>query len=367
MLDKQYAKVKYIDFAEYERIIVLSDIHGDYDGFCGLLEQVRFAKKDALIIVGDILEKGNQSLKLLRAVMQYMENGNVFMAAGNNDIIFSQWYEDDITEEEVLWYVNSRKNNNSVLIEMANELQMEYKTAEEIRALKIAIKTAFQKELQFLQELPDILESPIVTFVHAGIQPGDLNKQPYSYCLTAPAFADQTHRFEKTVIVGHWPVSNYRDDIINANPYINEKTNVISMDGGNSMKLWRQINYLILNKDGNILQTGYYDNLPKVRALENQAETQKPIALTFPNTMIKIKNQSEKSSLCYVPHIDQELIVDNEHIYEYKRKMYCYDFTTYDLPVTSGDVLSLCEKTENGILAKRNGVVGHYKGKYEML
>ena len=83
--------------------------------------------------------------------------------------------------------------------------------------------------------------------------------------------------------------------------------------------------------------------------------------------MIEIKNQSEKNSLCYVPHIDQELIVDNEHIYEYKRKMYCYDFTTYDLLVTFGDVLSLCEKTENGILAKRNGVVGHYKGKYEML
>ena len=139
------------------------------------------------------------------------------------------------------------------------------------------------------------------------------------------------------------------------------------MDGGNSMKLWRQINYLILSKDGTILQTGYYDNLPKVKALENQAETQNPIALTFPNTMIEIKNQSEKSSLCYVPHIDQELIVDNEHIYEYKRKMYCYDFTTYDLLVTFGDVLSLCEKTENGILAKRNGVVGHYKGKYEML
>ena len=75
----------------------VSDIHGDNRGFLAMLRQTGFCQQDALVIVGDILEKGKESLELLRSVMRCAEKGNVYMTAGNNDTIFSEWYGGMVT------------------------------------------------------------------------------------------------------------------------------------------------------------------------------------------------------------------------------------------------------------------------------
>ena len=41
----------------------------------------------------------------------------------------------------------------------------------------------------------------------------------------------------------------------------------------------------------------------------------------------------------------------------------CKDSTDYVLPVKSGDVLHIVERTSRGVLAKHNGVSGWYFGK----
>ena len=120
------AKVAYADLSQYQRTIVVSDIHGDNAGFLGTLEQTGFNPQDALVIVGDILEKGEHSLELLRTVMQCVQSCNVYMIAGNNDIIFSEWYNGEVTDEEVRAYMNAREN--IILREMAQELEMGWET-----------------------------------------------------------------------------------------------------------------------------------------------------------------------------------------------------------------------------------------------
>lgn len=362
MWEKQ-ATVKYVDFSSYNRVIVFSDVHGDLDGFLGVLDKVRFSKEDALVIVGDILEKGKDSLALLRLVMTYMKAGNVYMVAGNNDVLFLQWFEGVFSDKDTLWYLNSR--DNSVMIDMARELQMPFETMEEMLALKAAIPKHFKKEIDFLKNLPDIIDSNIATFVHAGIEPGDLDAQNHYYCIMAAAFANEKHRFEKSVVVGHWPTSNYCEDIIDTNIHVNRETNVYSIDGCNSMKSWQQINYMIF-ENGEI-KTGYYAQQPQIVALESQKSISSPQTLLFPRTQIVIKEKKDTQRLCYNPYLNQDIWVDSERIYMYKGKMYCYDFTTYQLEVEAGEVLAMCEKTENGILVKRNGIVGYYFGKYEML
>ena len=46
----------------------VSDIHGEYELFCSLLEKINFSDDDTLYICGDILEKGNSSLKVLELI-----------------------------------------------------------------------------------------------------------------------------------------------------------------------------------------------------------------------------------------------------------------------------------------------------------
>lgn len=357
------ATVAHAELDRYRRAIVVSDIHGDNRGFLAMLRQTGFEEQDALVIVGDILEKGKESLELLRSVMRCAEKGNVYMTAGNNDTIFSEWYGGMVTDEEVLSYMNS--HDDITLQEMARELGMRWDTLDGVRALKTAVRERYAAEIAFLDSLPHILETEHFIFVHAGLKPGPLTEQDRDYCLTAQEFAAQTHRFEKPVIVGHWPASNYCRTIVNVNPYFNRKTNVISIDGGNGLKRWHQINYLILR--GETIESGAYDSMPRFRALEDQEASENPLTLEFPRTMVEVLRDDGTESVCYVPALAREMTFANRQLYSYKGKCYCFNMTDYRLPVRSGEILSCCDVETQGVLAKKDGIVGYYIGRYEFL
>ena len=68
------------------RVIVVSDVHGHGHYLKGLLEQLQFSAQDALVIVGDLIEKGGNSLETVRYVMRLKEkNPKVWLSAGNVD------------------------------------------------------------------------------------------------------------------------------------------------------------------------------------------------------------------------------------------------------------------------------------------
>lgn len=45
------------------RLFMISDLHGHGDGLLQLLDEVRFSRDDVLVIAGDLVEKGPQSLR----------------------------------------------------------------------------------------------------------------------------------------------------------------------------------------------------------------------------------------------------------------------------------------------------------------
>ena len=363
-MNSTYATVQKVDFSPYRRTIAISDIHGDCEGFDGVLQKVGFSDEDALVIVGDILEKGDHSLELLQRVKELARKGNVYMVLGNNDTAFRHLYADFFTDKDICWYMNSGKK--TVLIEMADALHMPYATEADIEALKIAIRENYSEEYDYLESVPHIIDSNLAVFVHAGLESDDLYRQNPQYCMAAPAFSRQTHHFEKMVVVGHWPATNYCETIIDANAFYKEATNVYSIDGGNSMKSWQQINYLILRNDGTV-ENGYYDAQPKIRVEEAQAATDQPLTLVFPNTLLEIREQKEDCSICFVPHLQQEMSVPNNRIYHYGGKAYRWDYTNYHLPVAAGEVVSFCGEMDGEILIKREGIVGKYRGEYKFL
>ena len=85
--------------------------------------------------------------------------------------------------------------------------------------------------------------------------------------------------------------------------------------------------------------------------------------------ILKLKLSKQRESLVetYCPHLNQTLTFKSEQVYFYKNQTYCSDFTTYHLKVSQNDVLSFCEKLEDGILCKHHGIIGIYKGSYEVI
>ena len=61
---------------------VISDIHGDYDAYMRMLEQIHFTKDDILYILGDVIDRGKEPIALLK---QIKNQDNVIFLIGNHE------------------------------------------------------------------------------------------------------------------------------------------------------------------------------------------------------------------------------------------------------------------------------------------
>ena len=76
-------KVQFLTQPEHNRrTIVISDIHGHRAWLEKLLKKVDFSEKDILIIVGDMIEKGPESLNTIRYIMELCEKYTVYPMMG---------------------------------------------------------------------------------------------------------------------------------------------------------------------------------------------------------------------------------------------------------------------------------------------
>ena len=67
------------------RVIAVSDIHGNLPFFTALMEKIALSPQDSLILVGDMIEKGRDSLALLRHLMELSRTHTLYPLCGNCD------------------------------------------------------------------------------------------------------------------------------------------------------------------------------------------------------------------------------------------------------------------------------------------
>ena len=169
-------KVQFLTQPEHNRrTIVISDIHGHRAWLEKLLKKVDFSEKDILIIVGDMIEKGPESLNTIRCIMELCEKYTVYPMMGNVDLWRIQMLltEDGSLDQE-LYETNERMRQYwkaTFFQDFCREAGVSVKTPEEIPAAREAVLAKFQKELTFMKELPTILVTPAFTFVHGGLRP----------------------------------------------------------------------------------------------------------------------------------------------------------------------------------------------------
>jgi len=63
---------------------VMSDIHGCYDKYCAMLGKIKFSDGDVLYILGDVLDRGPEGMKVL---LDIAKHENIILLRGNHD----QW------------------------------------------------------------------------------------------------------------------------------------------------------------------------------------------------------------------------------------------------------------------------------------
>lgn len=375
------------DIAPGRRVIAISDIHGNLSCLKGLLKKVGFSRDDVLILVGDLLEKGRDSLAVLRFVLELQTEHTVYPLCGNCDYIdrmFLDWEADENATffkrdntrimaaagvAEALWPVLEYWGNRSTLIQMGLELGHPMpRRAADLPALRAALLDYFPRETKFLMTLPHILEAGNFIFVHGGIPREDRLDELDAYsCMKNDDFLGQGHSFQKWVAVGHWPVTLYDPSIQCSNPLVERERRIISLDGGCVLKVDGQLNALIIpDITGGEFQFASYDDLPRAVALDGQEASYNPINIRWSDSVVEPLAENGDCLFVRHPSSGRTLWVPRDFVHRRRDgKLHTEDATDYCPPVSPGDELALVRETQRGLLVKKDGVTGWYHGRIE--
>jgi len=172
-----------------ERLFAIGDIHGCFDPFRELVEdKIKIRKSDKLILLGDYIDRGYQSMEVVDFIISLQERGfDIVPLIGNHESMLLDALDNELYLSN--WIMNGGAETLfSFGIDSIKELQQEY--------------IGFFKRLLFYYSIDQFL------FVHAGFNDeisdpfGDKNQMIWSRRenYSNPLFK------EKIIVHGHTPI-----------------------------------------------------------------------------------------------------------------------------------------------------------------
>lgn len=82
------------------RIFVMSDVHGNIDAFHKMLKLINLQKEDKLVILGDVIDRGQYGIELLQEIIHAE---NITMLPGNHEYMLWQTFVNKDAAEMENW------------------------------------------------------------------------------------------------------------------------------------------------------------------------------------------------------------------------------------------------------------------------
>ncbi len=359
-----------------QRLLVVSDIHGHLDRFIQLLRQMHYSGDDILVLVGDLIEKGPESLRVVQYVMDLAGQHPVYVSMGNVDLGRLLKVDDDSPEGVADWagFLNwaERTWGGSIYHEMLADMgiSIDQVTGEKAAQYRHCMLEEFYEELEFLWSRPTILKAGKYLFVHGGIPTEDLKAleetDPHAL-LKNDDFLNQGYSFRDYIVVtGHWPTCLYRTDREDVSPVFEEERQILCIDGGNGLKRSGQLNGIIIpgcRAQMDQIRWLGYDGFPLVEALERQQGRAATVHIQYFESLVELIEQKEDMALWRQISTGKQFEAPVDWTYHDGdgRLHYC-DYADTLLDVEPGDRLSVIVQTSAGYYCKKDGLIGWYKG-----
>ena len=240
---------------------VISDIHGEYDMFMDLLKKINLKENDTVYILGDILDRGPNPIKVL---LKLMRMPNAVCMVGNHELMALECLEflmKEITEESIEKLDEETANNLISWIQSGSTT-----TIKEFRELD---KEEQESVIEFIKEFLIYEELSIsgkdYLLVHAGLgnyYPGkDIEEYSLKDLIWDRAEYDIQYYPDKYVVTGHTPTQ-----YILGNPrpgFIYRKNNHIAVDCG-SYRPGGRLAAICLDTGAEFYSFSHEDSAPKV-------------------------------------------------------------------------------------------------------
>ena len=367
------AKLKRVAPSPNGRLIAISDVHGHRALFDELLEKLCLTPADTLIIVGDICERGEDTLGMIRRAMQLCKGGRAHMCIGNNELWTLSYLTGEMNHSARDAYEYARgmtaRHGSSLFVEMCRELGIAFGPEMDAEAARRECLRCFAPEIDFLMDLPTFIDTPEYLFVHGGMPSGDeeryvgMEVHPF---LKNDAFIEKGVCFEKYLIVGHWPSGLYRADKADYSPYISRRQRIVDIDGGVGLKFDAQLNALLLPRGGDDFSWMSVDGIAPSYALDAQAPSRDPVHVRWGHGDVDVL--AERGDIALVRHVEtgRELYAPVSLLYDRSpgsARCQLDGLSSYELEVRPGDELHVLLSTSRGYLAKKGSVTGWYRGR----
>lgn len=178
-----------------KKTYVIGDIHGCHLTLDSLLEKIApVPGKDTVIVLGDMINRGPGSSKVLdRLIKLRLEGYEIIAIKGNHEFMFLNYL--------------AGKNQNFFLINGGEKTIKSYCINNPFS--KDSLHKIPKEHIQFLENLLPYWEDETYIYVHAGIEPGiRLSEQSTDWLYWArDNFIAEQYDYEKRVIFGHTPFS----------------------------------------------------------------------------------------------------------------------------------------------------------------
>ena len=216
----------------------------------------------------------------------------------------------------------------------------------------------------FLESLPQAIETEHYIFAHAAVRPDKpLRAHSVDELTRCDAFLQQGWRFDKWVIVGHYPVVLYGRDTVCANPVIDRDSHIISIDGGCVLKDDGQLNALVIPFEGSEdFDFVAYDDFPVMTVQQAQAPSARSYYIRWGDNRVQVLRRGEEFSLCRHVRTGYEMEILTKYLYSDGEFTDCNDCTDDVLELERGDRVSVIERTSRGFFVKHKGRSGWYFG-----
>ena len=205
-------------------VYVMSDLHGNYEGFMSVLEQIHFSEADELYVNGDIVDRGRGGIKILQYMMM---QPNIYPIIGNHEYALMQvldFVTQEITEDSISKIDEKTLQNIIEYQNIGGQV-----TLDEFHKLS---KEEQQDIMEYLKEFAAYEEISVKGNKFVIIHAGFINFRPerklddyqlYELIFKAPDY-EKVYFMDKYLVTGHLPTRAIEgakpDEIYMANNHI---------------------------------------------------------------------------------------------------------------------------------------------------
>lgn len=341
-------KVLKLNLDYSKRILCVSDIHGGYDLLDTNLKKVNYNPElDYLILLGDVINRGENSLDSINYIIELCKKKNVYMIKGNHEEDF--YNRNDLQRDLIKMYVTKK---TSLLYDLLKDIDSTNMDEDEI--FDYAYKH-YTYIFDFINELPDMIETEKYIFVHSAYF--DTNSV-HTVVRTADYLKYNYKSKDKWIIVGHYPSANYpelTDTKFNCNPLILKENKICLIDGGKGTKDFGQVNLLtIYNNEFSSIYTDWFKH---VEVISDQDEMGS-VSITYKDPYVRVIEDHGEFLLC--EYHGKEVELEKRLVYLDKNDEYnARNSTNWFLKLKKGDIVSLIYKGEKVSQIKKDGIIGY--------